>query len=344
MNGDGRTDFVVVRGTGSPFAVTASAVLAPRFLGARGRVMYDLNNSRSLVAAPQVVQEYWFALFNGGGGAINAAWGDAAAPDWSISADFDGDGKDDLAVWRPGAAGNAAFFIIRSSDGAVTYLPFGQDGDDPSVVADYDGDGIDDPAVFRCGVSPGQCTFFYRGSFSNPSGTITAVDWGNGAAGTIDAVPGDYDGDGKADFCVYREDPSIPGQGQYALHKSDGSPDEFVDWGLYHSDILVPGDFDGDKKTDFNVIRVINGSYVHFLLTRTGTLRVVNWGITNDVPATGDYDGDGKADLAIWRGSTTPGQSAFFVLYSSDGTAHVQNWGQCEAAPCDEPLASWQVH
>ncbi len=106
-------------------------------------------------------------------------WG-VAATDFIVSADFDGDGASDPAVWRAGPPEQAAFFILESSTGSTRHEVFGQFGDDPFVVTDYDGDGRAEPAVFRCPRKPGQCHFFYRGSSNNPQRNITYVPWGSG--------------------------------------------------------------------------------------------------------------------------------------------------------------------
>jgi len=80
-----------------------------------------------------------------------------------VPADYDGDGKTDIAVYR-----NGNWFILRSSDGGMTSLRWGIAQDIP-VPADYDGDGKADIAVYRNGV-----WFILRSSDAGQ----TTVGWG----------------------------------------------------------------------------------------------------------------------------------------------------------------------
>jgi spore coat protein A, manganese oxidase len=295
------------------------------------------------VLAPPI---YWYSSINGSGVNGVGQLGDAAT-DYIITEDFDGDLKDDLAVWTEAPATQANFKILQSSTNTVRVEFFGQTGDDPAIVGDYDGDGKADPAVYRCpGVADpdGQCYFFYRGSNANPGGNVTYVAWGFGVDGDFFPYVGDFDGDGKNDFCIQRANPGSPTNGQFVLLKSADLGIEYINWGL-SSDFLIPGDYDGDGKTDFVVRRTVTGTRQHYVLTRTGATGQVQWGVTGDSSTPGDYDGDGKTDFAIWRGSSTPGDSRFWVLNSSNNSVTQFTWGQCPTvSTCDFAVAGWAVH
>ena len=96
-----------------------------------------------------------------------------------------------------------------------------------------------------------------------------------------------------------------------------------------------PLDFDGDGKTDFAVHRqrpVGSDFVLDWFVARSSdnVLRHWQWGFGNgvDLQIPEDFDGDNKTDVAVWRPSTTPGQSFFYILNSSDGTVRIEQFGQ----------------
>jgi len=306
-NGDGKTDYAVARNTGG---------------GPTGQVT-------------------WYGCYASGSsqqcsGDFQTAFG--TAEDFFVSGDFDGDSKSDIALWRPGAPSVAAFYIFQSSNSTLRIDTFGQSGDNPSVVDDYTGDGKDDVAVYRGGVGSGDPSFwFYRASSGPNSGNIVYTQWGS--FGDYPA-PGDFDGNGMADFMIQR------GGGPQAVYwmyaNGPGTVSTYY-FGL-STDLIVPGDYDGDGKTDIAVVRGNGGNidwYVRKSSAPADPPYFGTWGLsTSDYPTQGDYDGDGKTDVAVWRPNADFQQNYFYVRTSSSGALAQTEWGQ----QGDYPVANYNAH
>ena len=306
-NGDGKTDYTVVRNTGG---------------GPSGQVTwYGCNASGSSQQCS---------------GDFQTAFGTAS--DFFVSGDFDGDSKSDIAVWRPGAPSVAAFYIFQSSNSTLRVDTFGQTGDNPSVVDDYTGDGKTDVAVYRGGVSSGDPSFwFYRASSGPNSGNIVYTQWGSN--GDFPA-PGDFDGNGMADFMIQR---SGGPQAVYWMYANGPGTVSTYYFGL-PTDVIVPGDYDGDGKTDLAVVRGNAGGidwYVRKSSAPADSPYFGTWGLSaSDFAAQGDYDGDGKTDVAVWRPNADSTQNYFYVRTSSSGALAQTEWGQNG----DYPVANYNAH
>jgi hypothetical protein len=219
------------------------------------------------------------------------------------NADFDGDGKSDISVFRPDSG---TWFVLSSVTSTFSALPFGE-ATDIIAPGDYDGDGKTDYAVFRPSTGIWHMSLKAR--------AYSARQWG--ADGDIPA-PADYNGDGKTDLAVFR-----PSNGTWYIANSDSlATMSFVQFGQI-GDRPVPGDYDGDGKTDLAVYRPAGGFW-YALRSSDGAFSGTAFGITSDRPAQGDYDGDGKTDLAVYRDGiwylqqSTAGFSGFQFGVASD--------------------------
>lgn len=209
----------------------------------------------------------------------------------SKPADFDGDGKSDVSVWRD-TSGD--WFATRSSDSGFIGFHFGSTGD-KIAPGDYDGDGKTDFAVFR----PSDGTWYIQQS------TLGFTAQAFGTNGDLPAQ-GDFDGDGKTDICVFR-----PSDGTwYQLRSTTGF---FAQAFGTNGDRPVAGDYDGDGKTDIAVFRPSDGNWYQFR-SSTGFFGQA-FGLAADKVMPGDYDGDGRHDLAVFR----PTDGNWYILRSTLG-------------------------
>ena len=262
-----------------------------------------------------------------------------------VVADFDGDGKTDVSLFRP-TDGN--WYVSRSSDNGYQVVHFGQNGD-TVAPGDYDGDGKTDYAIFRAGVwyvfntsnqtvrieqfglsndVPAAADFdgdskTDLGVYRNGTWYVNRSTQGFGALNfglaNDKPQPADYDGDGKADFAVYRGS-DVAGETDFYVYRSSTNSVAYYSWGT-STDIPVVADYDGDTLADVAVYRPSEGNW--YVLNSGGGFRIEHFGAPGDIPAHGDYDGDGKYDLAVYR----PSEGNWYILNSSTGMVRIQAFG-----------------
>ena len=166
------------------------------------------------------------------------------------------------------------------------------------------------------------------------------------------ALNNDFDGDNAGDYAIY--------------HKFDG---RWFVWSSLASDWLadnadfgscgylpVPGDYDGDGKTDGVVYSGSAGCWIVFYVG-SGTADMFRFGGEECIPAPGDYDGDGKTDFALYNFAS----GAWFIFRSRtmDWLAYGEalggagylpaagdynGGGKSDAAVYSEELAMWLLY
>jgi hypothetical protein len=218
------------------------------------------------------------------------------------NSDFDGDGKDDMAVWTPGDPGTWLVLKCDLSTNACTEIineRFGKPGDIPIASGDFDGDSKTDIAVWR----PSNGTWLVLKSSSHFKDYILVRKGGEdlpprlGLPGDILIASADFDGDGRTDMAVWRpKDGTKNGTWFVLTSRSDFESTIEKVLGQPGDIPLTNLDFDRDGVADMAVWRPSDGTW-HVLTSSSGFAKAIEtspnqrFGKPGDFPIT-DFGGN----------------------------------------------------
>jgi 6-phosphogluconolactonase (cycloisomerase 2 family) len=238
-----------------------------------------------------------------------------------VIADFDGDGKPDLAVANRNSS-NISIFRNTAMLGSITSSSFATKVDfsiGANITSLAAGDFDDDGKIDLVTVGGYNNVFVIRNTAT--SGTITSSSFETRVSFTTDLYPasvavGDLDGDGKPDIAIANENPAS-GTGSVSILRNVSTRGSIttssfsakVDFEVGSKPLsLSIGDLDGDGKPELAVANSQSSNVSVFYNTSTsGNISTSSFAAKVDF-ATGsfpyavaiaDFNGDGKPDLAF---------------------------------------------
>ena len=140
--------------------------------------------------------------------------------------------------------------------------------------------------------------YVYAAQVSGGTGNVNFLT--PGTTVSVVTVQGDYNGDGKADFSVFRR--VSPGEADWYVAGGivpPGSPP----FGSGTLDVPFQGDLDGDGRTDLILYRPSTSTW--YVQQSSKGFVQYSFGGPGDIPAVGDFDGVGHDELAVYRPSTS---------------------------------------
>jgi uncharacterized repeat protein (TIGR01451 family) len=326
FNADGRTDIAAASTGGGTIAIYHGngngTFQDPAYTAGFGEPSHmavaDVNgDGRDDVAVADLRQFSVAVLFNTGACTYNCGTFTAGStfpagttPDAAAAADFNGDGRPDLAVANDGGVS------IRTGTGNGTFAAGANisAGSDPDAVAagDFNGDGNPDLAVANEGSNDVSV------AIGNGDGTFAgAVAYGAGTNPRAIAA-GDFDRDGRLDLAVANRGSNdvslLPGNGNGTFRSASQLAAGTA------PTAIVAADFDRDGRQDLAVANGGSNDVTLLAGNGDGTFRNATTAMAGTSPAaivTADFNRDGKGDLAV---ANRVSNDVSVLLGNGDGT------------------------
>lgn len=369
-----------MRGNAPPYCPVCYTELKTRMYTATGRTFekcyagdFDGDGRDDLL----VHNDNGTMIYRSDGAQLDVVFSSLAVFKWAFRAgdkfyvgDFDGDGKDEAAVFN-GSDWAMPYLGLLAGDGSDGLLAIARyDGELPGwqlrehdtfFVADLDGDGRQDLFVFNGADWPAPRLGMLR---STGTGLTAATTYDTNLPGWAMRpndrfLVGDFDGDGSDDlWAVNTLDWAVPYLGMLrstgaGLTMSRLYAGTLPGWTMAAGDTYYVGDFDGDGQAD---LFVFNGGdwtmpYLGMMRSTGSELAFVRrydgnapgWQMReHDRHWVGDVSGDGRADLFVYNHSDWAHEYVGTLLSTGTGLngSHVEDWvGEWNMGPTDRFIA-----